>query len=233
MKTYSVAADKRFSSCLGYVRSRFPDSAQVGNRVSVTATEAELKDCLTEIIVTDCKAHYITEKLRVRIADPVRHHAFIRALSTFDYETDKILAGAMLELTETFLFSSFYDFCIADLKRRWDEVCVLANENVALLLNQHNLDELLRFLIQNIESSTSVAYLRIKENEVLLLNRNMEEFKDIYVNSSLPNELSVIEKLVALSPHRIIFMGEWCDFFDSVANLFSHSTVIDQAIKLC
>ena len=237
MTTFTVSADKRFASSLEYISTRL-GAVKVGlkqtpNKLVVNACKntemvaATILDALCEVIVTDCKAHYIREKLRVKITDPVMQCAFIRALSTFDYETDKLLVGGLLKLTPTFLLSSFYDFCLDDLKKRWDEVCVLANENIALLLVERNLNELIRFLIQSIQPKVNQVYLRNAGEHVELLDRNMELVEGVYVNPTLTADANVVEKLVALSPRKIFFIGEWCEFFDKVNDIFTDCVAID------
>lgn len=128
----------RFASSLDYIRAR-----------------GYVLDAIADVIVTDCKAHYINSCIKLTIRDLVSRHAFTSALLAFDRDTDKIIAKSIL--TEHFKKSqelhldSFYDFMIDVLKERWDEVCLLANDNAQYLMCQKTFTELLQFLISNID----------------------------------------------------------------------------------
>jgi hypothetical protein len=160
-------------------------------------------DALADVVVTDMKIHYIASKLKLPIDDEINRHAFIKALSEFDSNTDKILARSLLKLTPRFLLDSFYDFMIDELKHRWNEVCVLANENVCFLVCNKTFSELLRFLISNIESRSDEVHIFARNEKIEILNPALKPFTNIYINEDLPPDIQVVTKLISIAPKRI------------------------------
>lgn len=160
-----ISTDERFASSLQYVQTRVGNArcllSQDGTRTKLTI-EANVAlrtiiDALADVIITDCKSYYINTRIRLPIDDVGARHAFIKALSTFDRETDKIIAKTLLKNMpncELFYLDSFFEFMLDILKNRWDEVCMLANENACYLVCRKTFMELLHFLISNIESKT-------------------------------------------------------------------------------
>ena len=167
--------------------------------------ETVLVDALADILITDCKSYYIQEHLRLPIENEICRHAFLKALSTFDCDTDKIIAKTLIELTPKFLLDSFYEFKIEPLKNRWNEVCMLANENISYLVCASTFSELLRFLISNIEPKSEEVHLVMRGSEIEVLGRGLKPLKPIYINESLPPDVQVVTKLVAIAPKRVFF----------------------------
>jgi len=142
----------RFAQSIEYMRLR-------GNSVASIA----------DVIVTDCKASYINERVKLPIKDAVLRNAFTSALLAFDRDTDKIIATQIVKkfAGETLYLDSLFDFSLAALKTRWDEVCKLANENAPYLSVQNTFMELLQFLISNIDCNMDeTMFMHIRENAV-------------------------------------------------------------------
>jgi hypothetical protein len=127
-------------------------------------------DAIADVIATDCKAYYINEKIRVPIKNVVLRSAFTTALLAFDRDTDRVIAKEIVKQTHTAAvlhLDSLYDFCLDILKSRWDEVCLLANENIGYLVCQKTFMELLQFLISNIDCKMDeTMFMHIRENTV-------------------------------------------------------------------
>ena len=175
MANFEICSDKRFANSLEYIKKKLCDCEVVTEGFRTTLkickddnkTCNELIDALADIIITDCKSHYINERIRLPIGDPVLRHAFICALITFDHDTDKIIAKTLIRLTKQFNLDSFFDFCLDVLKNRWDEVCNLANENIHYLVCQKTFMELLQFLISNIDCKMDdTIFMHIHEQAV-------------------------------------------------------------------
>ena len=243
-----ISSDERFASSLQYIRRRL---ATVGNvqctlhntqprqvlRIEIRGASAVrqisaiIADAIADIIVTDCKAYYIGDKIRLPIEDAVSRHAFIRALSTFDRDTDKIIAKTLLKLTPHFYLDSFYEFMLDVLKSRWNEVCILANENICYLVCQKTFLELLRFLISNIESLSDEAHIVARgepgKEELEVLGRGLKPLKNIYINESLPQDVQVVTKLVTIAPKRIFIYKDDSALVQSIKNLFGSCVVVN------
>ena len=235
-----ISSDERFSAGLqhimkkvcfsdvscsvidGGVRQKLVIEITCPRKVRTVATAAI--DAIAEVVVADCKSYYIQSRVNLPIEDTVARHAFIRALVTFDRDTDKIITKTLIKLTPEFLLDSFYEFMIDVLKSRWNEVCHLANENMCYLVCRKTFAELLRFLISNIDSLSEEAHLFLRGDEIEVLGRGLKPINDIYINETLPCEIKVVNKLVAIAPKKIfLHQGDTC--FDdrlirNIENLF-------------
>ena len=225
-----IGADERFRSSLPYIKSRLLGmGAVVENNedeyvISCADDDrADIEDvvirALVEITVVDLKFYYITSSIKLAIADEVRRHAFIRALITFDYEDDKMIARALLNLTPTFLIGGFYDFCLDILKERWSEVCALANDNMPQLVAGNTFNELLKFLFMNIDSTCDCVFLKQEGGCVRVLDRDMRPVEGIYVNAYFSEEIKVVSQIVSLAPRKVFFVGE-DSLFQKVRQIF-------------
>jgi len=112
-------------------------------------------ESIANVIITDLKAHYIASQIKLPIRDMVARNAFTSALLAFDRDTDLIIAKTILDgyftKTDECNLDGIYDFMLGVLKTRWDEVCLLANDNACYLACQSTFQELLQFLIQSID----------------------------------------------------------------------------------
>jgi len=229
-QTISIRSDERFASCLPYVGERLarskidvklaPLECLIERRTK--ALQEHLISALSEVIVVDCKAHFIESNLKLPIQNKLHKHAFIRALCEFDYETDKMIASALLQLGDEFLLHSFYDFCTDKLKTRWQEAITLANDNLPHLLCGQNFCELLRFLVSTIENRTHEAFIVKRGACVEVLDRNMRPFEGVYVNLTLPEDIRIIETLVALSPRKIFNLTGSKDLQETIETIFGN-----------
>ncbi|MCL2756022.1 MAG: hypothetical protein FWE45_03150 [Firmicutes bacterium] len=233
MKSLKIISDERFGSSLLYVKRRFEaiDSTLVevtddGLEISCTfeknsnEIQAIIKDIISEIVVTDCKAYFIKSNINLPTHDQIGVTAFLCALCEFDRSTDKLLATSLIKLSPVFVIGSFYDFCLDVLKNRWSEVCMLANENLPFLCCPKTFSELLGFLISNVESAVSEVYLKHEKKGVTVVDRHMKPIDHVYVNEALPNELKVISILVSLNPRRIFMLDEDCQLYQRIAEIF-------------
>ena len=240
MSKCRVESDERFMSSLAYIVERMEQCEGVRIRktstkkrgaveITLTTEEGEsqiearniLFDAISDIIVTDCKSHYILENMRLPVRDLFDRHVFLCALCEFDREMDKYLVLESLEVGEVFLLDSFYDFRLGNLKKRWDEICLIANENIENLVVEGNFFELLRYLISNLEQRTEEVFLECIGDTVTAYDRQMRPIEGIYTNRNLKSCQRAISILVATNPRRILFWGEENEFFEKVRQLFT------------
>ena len=186
------------------------------------ALEAALVDALAEVVITDCKVHFIQTSLKLPIEDEISRHAFIRALSGFDRDPDKIIAKSLIKIDANFLLDSFYAFSIDILKTRWLEVCELANENACFLVCDGTFRELLRFLISNLESREPEVHLFRRENGgVDVLTGGLKPI-NVYIGGELSPDVQVVSKLISIAPKRIFLHRNISDspVFDFIQSVF-------------
>ncbi|MCL2847093.1 MAG: hypothetical protein FWE38_05440 [Firmicutes bacterium] len=222
MKKIRVRGDTRFDGILAHIKGQVERCEGVGAEfvgddlvINLGKNSAGVRSCvldaICEVVVVDCKAHYINSQVIIPTEDPLSRHAFIRALCEFDYETDKVLVRGLVELTPIFLIGGFYDFCLDILKRRWDEVCILTKENMGMLLVGSNFFELLKYLISNIES---------RAEELTVRDGVIQGDYGVYVNGSIDRDVRLVEMVVALGPRRITWCDPNDDVFEFLTNLY-------------
>ena len=243
--TVEISTDERFASSLPFIKKQFKqtsiikDSNKTKLYVCLDQTNfpefCALADALTEIIITDMKSHYIESHLRLPIENPINKAAFIKALSSFDTDTDRLLARSLIKLTPDeqgeirFLLDSFYEFKLDDLKERWKEVCVLANENICFLVCTRTFSELLRFLISNIDSLADEAHVFAREGCIEILDRGLRPF-NVYINETLPSDIQTVTKLIAIAPKRIFLHQSSAiapTLISNIQNLFGACVIIN------
>jgi len=185
-----------------------------------------IADAVADIVITDCKFHYIESSLKLPIEDEISRHAFIRALTGFDRTTDKSIAKTLINITPDFLLDSFYTFSLDTLKSRWQEVCALANDNACFLICDGTFRELLRFLISNLESREHEVHLFGRDGGVEVLTRALKPV-NVYVNDELSADAQVVSKLIAIAPKRIFLHQNISPVMQEfVCNLFGSCVVI-------
>ena len=226
MKALTITSDERFAKQLHGITNTLERLFNYERAISISSStingrkvlEIKISDAnferrvvsvlvtqLAKLIVTDAKSHYIQSNMRLVIPDEVNRHAFIRALCSFDKETDFLIAKSLLVLTPHFALDSFYDFRITPLKKRWQEVCHLANDNQAHLICPRTFCELLRFLISNIDSKC-------------------DEF---HVRNDGSTDVAIVTRLVDLAPRKIIVHKE-CNaaLANKIKTLFGKSVAV-------
>jgi len=242
---YEISSDMRFASSLLYIKRRV---SAVGGECEIAVNDTRstliisidkvtpnilrqvisaIIDTLSDIIVTDCKTYYINEHIGLPIQSGVLRSAFTSALSAFDRDTDKIIAKTLIKLTQQFNLDSFFEFRLDTLKTRWDEVCLLANENIAYLVCQKTFMELLRFLISNIDGLSDEAHIVKRGDKLEVLGVDLSPIENIYINESLPSEIQVVNKLVAIAPKRIFLHIENPTLAVELKDLFGTCTVVN------
>jgi hypothetical protein len=161
-----------------------------------------LVNAMANVVITDCKHHYIETSLKLPIDDEISRHAFIRALSGFDRCQDLAIAKSLIKLTPDFLLDSFYTFSLDTLKTRWQEVCALANENACYLVCDGTFRELLRFLIRNLETTQPEVHLFECDGNVEIRDQQLRPI-NVYVNDELSPDAKVVSQLISVAPKRI------------------------------
>jgi len=238
-----VESDERFSTSLGYVKGRVEavgakailrtqKDGTVRLDVRNLADVEVLRDAIADVIVNDCKAHYILENMKLPIRDSFDRHLFISALCEFDREMDKYLTMEILQMTPTIVLSGYYDFKLGNLKIRWDEICMIANENIENLVAEGNFFELLRYLISNLEHRIDEAFLECIDGKVRVYDRQMKPLVGVYANESQSEIERAISVLVSHNPRRIFFWGGEVEFFNRLRNLFGGCMEISRPDEL-
>ena len=240
MKTLVITTDERFARALGTVaknlmrmfsrdgaikisnkceNDRHSLTVKISNQKSERMAIGAMNNFLAKVITTELKSHYIQTNMTLIIPDEVNRHAFVRALCSFDKETDLLIAKSLIVITPMFAFDAFYDFCITPLKNRWREVTMLANENKGYLVCPRTFSELLRYLISNIDPLCDEAHVRGGE---ILLRDQCIPLEDL----ACSQDARIVSRLIDLAPRRI-FIHSDCEagLANRIHNLFGKNVV--------
>jgi hypothetical protein len=143
-----ISTDVRFIDILSHLATKFNAKIKTKNHRIVLKLngidEVKVFDTIANQIVTTMKSWHIAKHIALK--DP----QLIEVLTRYDQKTDLILASTLLEITPVMNLDSLYDFRLFQLKKRWDEVVSLVNDNVRHLACKGMYAEFLRFLIENI-----------------------------------------------------------------------------------
>ena len=111
------------------------------------------------------------------------------------------------------------------MKKRWDEVIALVNDNAQNLICKGLFDELLRFLIQNMDHKTNEAHIIMDGGTVTVCNDKLVPFKN-------DSNADVIHMLIDVAPRRV-FIHQNANLekklVRNIENIFCDCVTIDYA----
>ena len=213
-----ISTDERFVVCLEYLAEKFhckikqTDSRYTLN-LKLEVDQFRLFDCLVTQIVTTMKGYYLQSKLKIK------NKTLIKILLNYDKKSDTIIAGTLFQITPEILLDSLYDFSLTRLKYRWDEVIQLVNENYIHLSQKVLFNELLRFLILNMDYRIPEAHVMAIDHKATICDQKLQPLpqKDddivnaliefaprqvfIHASSDLTNE--IVERIETLFPNCV------------------------------
>lgn len=189
-----ISTDERFHESLRYLAGKLQQPLQkFGDRyrllIPTSVDTYYLTDLLVYQIVTVMKARYLQDKIKIK------HDLLIKVLVNYDKKTDMVIATALLQLGSRLLLDALYDFGISKLKCRWDEVVQLVNDNRAQLTQKNLCDELLRFLILNMDHKMKEVHVMAVNQRPTVCNSKLEPLS--------PEQSNVIDALVEAAPRQI------------------------------
>lgn len=189
-----ISTDDRFRESLQYIATKFHKPVKkVGDRYQLTLPNTIDKykyfDAIIYQIVTTMKSQYIAAKIKIK------HETLIKILANYDKKTDIVIATALISITPVMLLDGIFDFRISKLKLRWDEVIQLVNDNYVKLAQKELFDDLLRFLIQNMDYKTKEAHVMAINQKATVCNGKLEPFKQ--------PDADIINTLIDVAPRQI------------------------------
>ena len=189
-----ISTDERFLTCLEHLSHKFHGAVKlVDNRYVLQLhrrfNHYQLFDSIVNQIVTTMKATYLRSKIKIK------NNTLIKVLINYDKKSDTVIAGSLFQLAPKLLLDSIYDFCLTRLKYRWNEVIQLVNENYLQLTQKVMFDELLRFLILNMDC-------RIPEAHVMMINHH-PTICDQKLQPLPAGDDDIINALIEVAPRQI------------------------------
>ncbi len=189
-----ISTDERFLTCLEYLSKKYRGHIKLINQRYILTLPSQVNryrlfDSIVNQIVTTIKADYLQNKIRIK------HKTLIKVLINYDKKSDTVIAGSLFELTPRILLDSIYDFKLDPLKRRWDEVIKLVNENYIQLTQNAMFNELLRFLILNMDYRIPEAHIVMINNQPIICNKKLQPLPQ--------TDDDIINDLVEIAPRQI------------------------------
>lgn len=164
-----------------------------------------LREKIAETILVKFKSKYILSKLEFDLTPTEDMQIFLKALVVFDTDIDKEIIMERLKFDSNLVVSSFVNFKLSFLKRKWQELISLANDNSMYLLSKDSFLELIKFLISNLEHRYYVVNVFLKQNCYFLCDTKGNKISDYLLKESIVyDDNNLLVSLVSLNPEKII-----------------------------
>lgn len=203
---------KEFASHIGGVVTSHEEHGYISILIGIKNSlkgeyESFLCKLLTEVICNKFKDEFLAEKLILPRHDKIGLIAFKTALLNFDKDTDYYIVQRCLTFDKNLYLESFYDFKLAPLKNKWNELVNLANENRDYLISNESFIDLLKFLIDNLDiCQEEVDIIEEDDGYKLFIDNDEDNYKDKTLN-----EESLISSIIGLSPQKINLYCQNCN----------------------
>ncbi len=190
-----------------------------------------VKQKIAECILFFYKKDYIVSKLNFEKPKTTYMNVFLQTLVCFDGEADKHFIEQCLDFDDRVFVDAVVAFKLKFLKKKWEELVSLANENVMYFLSEDSLLELIKFLISNLEHRCYAVNVFSKSDCYFLCDLQGKRIDDFMLEKQgIYEDGSLLSTLVALNPEKIIVH---CNKFVKdklLRNLFS---LFPNRIEIC
>lgn len=189
-----ISTDERFVDCLEHLAQKFHGQVKIDEKRWVlclpqNVNQYKLFDSIVNQIVTTMKGYYLQSKIRIK------HQSLIKVLINYDKKSDTVIAGSLFTLSPCLLLDSIYDFALGRLKCRWDEVNQLVNENHIQLTQTVLFNELLRFLIMNMDYRIPEVHVMMIDNRPTVCDKKLQPLPS--------HDEDIINALIEIAPRQI------------------------------
>jgi len=164
-----------------------------------------IREKIAETILVCYKKQYILSRLNFNLENNTNMQVFLKALVVFDSDIDKEIILERLKLDETIVVNSFINFKLPFLKRKWEELISLANDNSMYILSNDSFIELIKFLISNLEYRYCTINVFSKQDCYLICDKTGKYVNDFLIDKHIVyDDNNLLTSLVALNPEKII-----------------------------
>ncbi len=213
-----ISTDERFVSCLEHLAHKFHGQTKLNNnryylKLNTKTNRFQLFDSIVNQIVTTMKAQYLQTKIKIK------NNTLVKVLINYDKKSDAVIAGSLFQLSPHILLDSLYDFALDRLKRRWDEVIQLVNENYWQLTQTFFFNELLRFLIFNMDCRIPEAHIMVVDHRAIICDQKLQPLtstdddivnalieiapRQIYIHNDIDLAHDIVERVESLFPNCV------------------------------
>lgn len=213
----SISCNSKFSSHLNYIFSTLDKLKGVKiykalsekdnvSTLSIATHKKEnevvdlVKDKIAEAIIYIEKDKYITAHSNLKMRASAGKKTFKKALVLFDFDDDKSLILEQLTLDKNINLHAFYQFRLRHLKKKWEDLVTITNQENSLL---GGTDVLLGFLIESIKPTDRKVFVDKNTKNFILLNEAGEQIDEGFVSKNITDEVDLVTNLIVLSPRKI------------------------------
>ena len=160
-----------------------------------------IKLCIIDYIINVYKYEFLIKKIHNFLQDEVAFKSFIKLLSLYDKQTDEIALKKALKIEKVFYVDSFIQFRLEPLKKHWQELCFLAEDNFDSLICSESFLDIMRFLIATMEESCDKIKILLENNKYSVYNVTMGDSADKIDECNTP--FSLISTVLKICPRQI------------------------------
>lgn len=165
---------------------------------------AKLKQLVADVVLYIYKEKFLENKINLQNLTENYKVALLKALVLFDSESDKQIIKTKLNFDTDLYLESFVNFKLNPLKKRWQEIANLANENDVNVLQNDTFLDLLKFLIATIKPKTNIVNVYYINGEFIFKDGKQKNIKGSMVTMG-SDEINLITSLITLAPNNINF----------------------------
>lgn len=171
---------------------------------------------IQEIVLMFYKPKFILKNLKNQCSLNDYKSLFLQTLVNFDRKTDCNLMKINFVWDKNLYLSSFYNFKLKNLKKKWLEICELTNENNSFLNDENVIIELMKFLMSCVNPISKQVNVKEIDNKIVLENEEekiIDLKKTFFVNQNNVYEL-LLTNIINLAPKKVnVFCSKLMDAF--------------------
>ncbi|MBQ9716145.1 MAG: hypothetical protein IJV77_07045 [Clostridia bacterium] len=170
--------------------------------------KSEIMDLLSQIFALGFKHDYLKKRLNI-YKENLLTKTLINTMTLFDCENDKKLAKKELFNQQVGAIDGFFNFRFKKLKKKWNEVIDLTNENSIVLYNNDVAEEFLAFLFDALPSGENEIKICKKDEKIQLFDKG-----GLKIPVTIPfwcdceDEEAVLYNIVLLQPQKVVLCDE-------------------------
>ena len=174
----------------------------------------KLTPILTEILCLGFKADYFIERLKVP-KTPLKN-LLIGTMSLFDNQADYNSTKGLFSWDKPIYLEGYFNFLMTSIKRRWEEVAQLCDNNRLLFSDVEVGKEFLTFLVQSMPFKHEKLSLECCQNDYHLFDEHEQIMGNLwqYLDGATPQEMALLDLVKNKSKRLKIY--EACSFFDEL-----------------
>lgn len=176
-----------------------------------------LKDCLVEMYAVAVKLDYIKRNLKLHTLEQNKYNILLHTLVAFDRENERDLINRAIIVTDTISLDGIFNFSLASLRTRWNEVCKLTMDNAEYLNDDSTFNELLRFLISAVNPKIMRIVLK-NDNGAF----NLKSDKEGEFEATIADRQQLMYYLIDIAPLELVIDGRIEDkaLLERLVNMF-------------